>query len=170
MKIHIRDVQIGDARGVAKVGILSWQSAYRGIIDASILDALDIEKAETRWENNIEGNDFNIRTIVAVHNDEIIAFASYGEERDMEGSEHGELWAIYVHPDFTGMKIGHQIWDTFKPERTQYSNGSVVWVLKENIKAMQFYSNLGFNPDGAQKYYKTGGQSYPEIRMFLLES
>ncbi len=165
--IHlIRPMLLEDAFGVASVNIASWQTAYRGIIDDEILDNLDLSERTEQWKKNTQYDDYGLENIVCISkNNEVIGFATYGEERVPEGTGRGELWAIYVHPNELGKGIGRAMWNYFEDHRKRYEKGSVVWVLSENAPAIRFYESLGFKKDGETKNFVHSGKSFPELRM-----
>ncbi len=161
---------VDDAPQLAALHIASWQAAYRGIIDDDILDNMDVSEREKRWRKNLEEGGFELENVVCIGDDnQVIGFASYGEERDPDPgiSGRGELWAIYVHPDFWGKGAGQKLWSHFDEHRNWYPKGTAVWVLSENDLAIKFYERIGFKKDGATKDFVYHGKSFPELRMFL---
>lgn len=171
MTYHIRTMLAEDADNVAAIQVASWQAAYRGIIDDEILDNMNVADREKRWRKNLKEGGFELENIVCVSskNNQIIGFASYGEERNPDDGTtgRGELWAIYVHPDAWGKGAGYQLWKHFDEHRLWYPKGSVVWVLSDNTLAIKFYERLGFKKDGATKDFTYQEKSFPELRMFL---
>ena len=46
---HIRPATSGDAPGIARVQVLTWQQTYRGILPDPFLDGLDVERSAESW-------------------------------------------------------------------------------------------------------------------------
>ena len=45
----VRDATVADAPGVARIHVAAWQHAYAGLIDQSVLDALDVADTTASW-------------------------------------------------------------------------------------------------------------------------
>ena len=45
----IREADVEDAEGLARVNVISWQAAYRGLIDQAFLDSLDLQGRTQSW-------------------------------------------------------------------------------------------------------------------------
>ncbi|MEN6356594.1 MAG: GNAT family N-acetyltransferase [Armatimonadota bacterium] len=137
----IRPATIEDAASIAKVGVDTWRSAYRGLVDDDHLDNLSYERSEVRWKIGLAEE--NCFTFVAVGDDgSIIGFAHAGPERDGDPIHKGELYAIYVLQEYQGRGIGKALFDKvaerFMADGTE---GMVIWVLTEN-KSRWFYEHI----------------------------
>ena len=69
MTLAIREAQIEDALGIAKIHVDTWRSTYRGAMPDALLASLSYEKSERMWrrileEHGVEGfiNIFNHAT------------------------------------------------------------------------------------------------------------
>ncbi|MEO7000909.1 MAG: hypothetical protein ABI068_03820 [Ktedonobacterales bacterium] len=51
--ISIRPAREGDAPGIARVHLASWQTTYRGIVPDDILDHLTLGDYEPRWRQRL---------------------------------------------------------------------------------------------------------------------
>ena len=51
---QIREALLTDARGIAKVHVRAWQSAYSGLVPDSYLQSLTVELRTNTWIKNIE--------------------------------------------------------------------------------------------------------------------
>ena len=49
----IREANLDDAKGIAKVHVDSWRTTYKNIIPDEYLNNLSYEKREQLWTNNI---------------------------------------------------------------------------------------------------------------------
>jgi len=74
LDIIIRSATIDDAEKVARIKIEGLQTAYRGIIDDSFLNSMDINEEIEKRKNNIENG---VDIIVAELNNEIVGFCLY---------------------------------------------------------------------------------------------
>lgn len=106
----IRDALAGDAAEVARVHVLSWKEAYRGVLPDEYLDALQVEDRLAWWIERLTA-DRDPRDHVLVAEDEdghVCGFASAGPCQDDEGAT-AELRQIYLVPPVWGRGIGRAL-------------------------------------------------------------
>src|SRR5690554_4231755 len=136
----VRPMTIEDAYKVAKIHTESWQVAYKGIIDQSILDSLDIDQKEKAWTEGIKDDPSLIRLVAEMDGDiKGFAVGLHNRSHPSPNSE-GELWAIYIDPNFTFKGLGTTLFVAFQKELLSLGiNSMCVWVLEENKNARLFY-------------------------------
>ena len=144
--MKIRSAKVSDAKGIAFVGVRTWQSNYRGIFPDEELDRLSIQENAERWKNNlirIKALD-NREVIVAEDNEQrIVGFASGGNYETTHESYDCEIGAIYVLKEYQGKGIGTMMMK--KMLELFISKGwksMIIWVLKDNFQR-GFYEKLG---------------------------
>lgn len=143
-----------DVNGKAYVHWKSWQQTYTGMIPQEILDkqTLDIcQKMAFRWRDGV---------IVAKCHGDVIGFAATGECRDADMSETREIIALYVLQEHQGKGVGYALLNEAQ-RRLGEGMPTVLWVLKENARAIRFYQRQGYSFDGAEKSSSAG----TELRM-----
>ena len=143
--------------GKGYVHYKSWQETYRGLMEASYLEGVTLERCQAmarKWTDNI---------LVAKDGDKVIGFVAYGPCRDEGASDFGEVFAIYVLAEYHGQKVGYELMNAAFEKLEEYEK-IVVWVLKGNEKAVKFYERYGFRFDGVEKEVMLGGQN-TELRM-----
>jgi ribosomal protein S18 acetylase RimI-like enzyme len=146
-----------DLKGKAYVHWKSWHEAYPGILDKSYLDRMTLEKCE---EIALK---FPDHLLIAEDDGKVIGFVSYGDCRDEDLADTGEIYAIYILEEYYGQGIGSRLMKEALKELKDPSL-TVVWVLKENCRAIRFYERFGFHPDGKEKEIRLG-TPVVEIRM-----
>lgn len=160
MSIVIKKMETDDEiRGKAYVHWKSWQEAYPGIVDPQYLDDLTLEKCESiayRRTDNI---------IIAKDGDRVVGFVGYGEYRNDELENIGEVYAIYILAEYYGYGVGYQLMQAALSKLSQYRKVAV-WVLKENERAIRFYERCGYCFDGREKTLQLGSPVV-EVRMIL---
>jgi GNAT superfamily N-acetyltransferase len=139
--VHIRTATIDDAAGIAKVGVDTWRTAYRGLVDDDYLNNLCYERSENKWKTGLtEENRF---TFVAADNDgQIVGFAHAGPERDGDPTYKGELYALYVLSEHQGKGISKTLFDRVTERfKAKDIHGMIIWTLSDN-KSRGFYEHL----------------------------
>jgi RimJ/RimL family protein N-acetyltransferase len=170
MDVFIRVATEADARSVAEVLILSWRTAYRGIISDEGLAGLSIDEREACWRDRLRGDDPNSAdwtNIVCESGGKIIGLATYrpcGDEDKDRGSV-GELVAIYLLPSYWAQGLGKRMLDEVMSRFKEQSVSEVtLWVIESNRRARRFYEIAGFKPDGLKKNEVKLGTSLVLVR------
>lgn len=142
--IGIRKAEIADLPDVARVQVETWRQAYRGIIDAAYLANLDDRRCAEKWHTFYDKRDGRHFLYVAVDPKEgVIGFASGGPNRSEELEPAGEVYAIYVRPDWQHVGIGTRLLiEVATALRQAEMSGIIVWALRDN-PARRFYESLG---------------------------
>lgn len=164
----IRPFAVNDSSAVATVHVATWQQAYRGIIDDDILDALDVDSYTRRWQEGYERHKDNpaYGTLVAVTNNEIFGFLSYGPARDTNSTAQMEIYAINILKPYWGIGAGHELFTTAcKKLKALRATHTYLWVLQDNLRAQQAYRRWGGSDAGnVTKSISIGGQPLLERR------
>jgi GNAT superfamily N-acetyltransferase len=161
----IRKMKVEDALAVAEIHTLSWQFAYKSIVDQKFLDAIDVKKREENWKRGIETNHPPAIRLVAEMKGLVVGFACGLENRHTTKMPNcdSELWAIYAHPNHLNKGIGKALLNQFKLEmRSAGRNRLCIWALEANLRARAFYEQQGGILSGA-KDVEIGSQSLPEV-------
>ena len=146
-----------EIRGKAYVHWRSSHEAFPGLVSEDYLDKLTLENCEKKaygWTDNF---------IVAKENDRVIGFVGFGD-RGEEAPNIGEIFALYVLPEYYGKGVGLQLMMAGLEQLKDYPQ-VCLWVLKENKRAVRFYQKCGFVPDGEELISKNVGST--EIRMVM---
>ena len=162
----VREMTLADCERVAEIRVGGWQSAYRGIIPQSCLDAMsvreDAERRRTRFLAGIAGE----VNLVAERDGEIVGWGCHGPFRAGEVRTGDlELYALYVAPESYSSGIGRALIEESVRRGTTAGHARMyLWVLKENARARGFYERSGFRPDGAEESFDVDGVGVPEVR------
>jgi GNAT superfamily N-acetyltransferase len=160
----LRAAKIQDAMDVACVHVRSWQAAYRGLLPAEYLDALRPEDRAARYvfENPDSSKPW---TIVAEDNGSITGFATTAPARDADAEGCGELFALYVDPDYWGCGIGVELIKAARGRLIELGfQQAFLWVMKGNERAERFYTIDGWQPDGHERSEVMWGVAVNERR------
>ena len=145
MSIIIKPMETeAEIRGKAYVHWKCWQETYRGMVSQAYLDRFTLEKSEEnafRWLDNI---------LVAKDGERVIGFVGYGDH-GAEEPDVGEIFALYVLPEYQGMGIGWRLMEAGLKELSAFPK-ICLWALRDNARAIRFYEKWGFRRDGAEKF------------------
>lgn len=150
---------------IAAVHVRAWQAAYRGLLPDAYLDALSITRRSQRWHGMMKEGALVVVTELA---ERITGFVTYGACLDGDAdAQHGEIYAIYVHPEFWGNGHGALLMQyALKAlDALEYRKLSL-WVLDGNTRAIAFYTRFGFVFDGETK---TDIRTTPRLRLAFFE-
>lgn len=155
--ISIRLATPDDAEEIARLHVHSSLTAYRPILGEQYTGG-DIAERIDLWRRMLLG-DFSLaltppeKTYVAVAADEHIAgFCAVGGCRDDDLPDHGEVYLLYVAPEYWRTGVGSRLFETgscYLRERG-FANLSL-WVLEHNDRARSFYEKNGWQADVARK-------------------
>ncbi|MCK8478248.1 MULTISPECIES: GNAT family N-acetyltransferase [Microbacterium] len=166
----VREAGVDDADEVARVHVRSWQAAYRGLIDQSVLDGLSIAERATGWRRLItDPLPTTLGLLVAERDDRIVGWTSFGSGRDPDGLADAEVYGIYADPDAWSTGAGHALLDAAEQRMADAGHArAYLWVLDGNVRADTFYARHGWIEDGAIKIEERPGFTLCEHRRVKL--
>ena len=154
MSILIKPMETdAEIKGKVYVHWKCWQEVYPGLVSQEYLDKLTLEKTEEKafqWRDNI---------LVAMDGDRVVGFVGYGQS---EEADTGEVFALYVLPEYHGTGVGRQLMDAALEKLASYPH-ICLWLVKGNGRALRFYEKCGFHLTGEEKF--TASVSAYGIRM-----
>ena len=151
----LRQANVGDALGIAQVHVGTWQNAYLGMIPDSFLQGLSVEQRARNWVEVLESLDTESQIIVAEIDEVIVGFIGIGPSQDSEESDLGEVFAIYVDPNFQSQGVGSKLMhEGIQLLKNQGLTGAVLWVLDQNIGTRVWYESHGWEFNGRSKTEK----------------
>jgi len=160
----LRQAVPGDETAVAAVHVRSWQRAYRGILPEQYLDGLRPEDRAARYTFANPGPG-RPSTVVAVEQDVICGFATFGPSRDLDRQNSGKIYAIYVDPALWGTGIGRALMNDARGRLGhQGFDDGLLWVLVGNERAERFYRIDGWRSDGLRRTKEVHGIEVDEVR------
>src|ERR1700751_892809 len=143
--IEIRRAKPADALAVADTHDEAWRTAYRGIIPGAELEKLISRRGPAWWESAIRKGS---RVALLVFGDRIAGYANYGRNRARSLAYDGEIYELYLRPEFQGLGFGRRLFAAARRDLTQSAGikSMVVWALSDNAPAVAFYRALGGRP------------------------
>jgi GNAT superfamily N-acetyltransferase len=159
----IRLASLADAADLARVHVLSWREAYEGMLPASMLSSLSVDRRTASWKQIMEtsGAPGATRIFVAEIDHRIVAFGSCGSQRTPALNERGydgEISAIYVLKAFQRRAIGKRLLSAMASDLSGRGfRATSLWVLRDNAVARRFYDRYGGQVIGEKEDARTDG-------------
>ncbi len=142
--IEIRRATPDDAQAVAATHDDAWRAAYQGIIPGRELERLIRRRGPEWWDGAIRKGS---RISILVFGDRMAGYANYGRNRARSLYYDGEVYEIYLRPEFQGLGFGRRLFGAARRDLCQSGMKSlVVWALSDNEPALAFYQALGGRP------------------------
>ena len=139
--IEIRRARACDAGAVADAHDEAWRTAYQGIIPGGELEKLINRRGPAWWESAIRKGS---RIALLQFGDKIAGYANYGRNRARSLYYDGEIYELYLRPEFQGLGFGRRLFTAARRDLAQSALKSlIVWALSENENAVEFYRALG---------------------------
>lgn len=140
--MKIRQANMGDIEGIAKVHVDSWRTTYAEIIPIDVLNGLTYEARQDLWRKNLLQAD-NYVLVAEDANGQIIGFADTSKRVSNEEENTTDLTSIYLLKNVQGQGVGklllQRLFEYY--EQQEYSK-VYVDVLADN-KTKSFYEYYG---------------------------
>jgi ribosomal protein S18 acetylase RimI-like enzyme len=139
--IEIRRAKAADAHAVAETHDEAWRAAYQGIIPGTELEKLINRRGPEWWDSAIRKGS---RIALMGFGDNIAGYANYGRNRARSLFYDGEIYELYLRPEFQGLGFGRRLFSAARRDLAQSGLKSlVIWALSDNEPAVEFYRALG---------------------------
>ena len=139
--IEVRRARPSDADTVAAAHDEAWRAAYQGIIPGAELERLINRRGPGWWDGAIRKGS---RISLLVFGDDVAGYANYGRNRARSLHFEGEIYELYLRPEFQGLGFGRRLFTSARRDLLQSGLKSmVIWALSDNETATEFYRALG---------------------------
>lgn len=162
--MRIRKAEAGDAAVIADIQVRAWRVAYQGLMPPETLAGLKVETGVELWTRLLTKPH---RTLVAEGVEGSVAgYCSVVPDRQ-GGDGVAEIAALYVSPEQWRQGCGRRLCGTALAAAVADGfTAMALWVLRGNVRAISFYEQMGFSPDGTTQVERLGdGTEVAEIRM-----
>jgi predicted N-acetyltransferase YhbS len=143
LALSIRVARPKDAAEVARIYIESWHDTYPAVLSRQMLCAMTPQGQTARWNAAIRAQK---RENVLVAEDAkagLVAMASLGPARDKSLGYDGEVYTLYVDPNYFGRGVGKTLLQGCFVALAQRGHTScVIWAHAKN-NARFFYETMG---------------------------
>jgi ribosomal protein S18 acetylase RimI-like enzyme len=139
--IEIRRAKANDASAIASAHDEAWRMAYQGVIPGTELEKLINRRGPAWWDSAIRKGS---RIALLQFGDKIAGYANYGRNRARSLYYDGEIYELYLRPEFQGLGFGRRLFTSARRDLLQSGLKSmVIWALSDNDPATEFYRALG---------------------------
>lgn len=141
LSIGVRRAETGDSEAITAVHDAAWRCAYDGMIPAKELARIIARRGPRWWDRAIRrGTAILVLEVGGV----ICGYATFGPNRARNLAQKGEIYELYLKPEYQGVGLGTRLFLAARRELTRFGCDSVVvWALAENDAACRFYKNAG---------------------------
>jgi GNAT superfamily N-acetyltransferase len=174
--VSVRPARPVDAADVARVQVVTWRTAYRRVLPASVLDDWDADAATASWRAAVESPPTpGHGVLVALEGQTVVGFAAFGTAELTAGEQPhaagptAELSTLLVEPRWGrrghGSRLLAAVTDIAK------AGGAArlqTWLLEPDRVSADFYESTGWAPDGWARTLETGAEPLREIRWHTL--
>lgn len=137
--ISVRVAEPDDAPAIALLHVRAWQAGYRGLMDQTYLDGLDVAERTRSWQRSLGEPRERPRPLVGTVDDRVAGFITFGPARDTESGTDGELYALNVHPDHWRAGVGSALLFAAHDGLADLGHHeATLWVVTGNVRARSF--------------------------------
>ncbi len=160
--IAIRRARVGDAPGIASVHVLTWRSAYAGVLPDKVLTRLSYTRLTGQYDRAIR---LGLGVYVAANTSpfttpSVVGFSTARRTRNDRFGE-GEVETLYVLDDWQNRGIGGGLLRAAARHLAAAGcKSAYAWVLRDN-PAVFFYERLGAKRV-ANSMAMVGGEAVPQ--------
>jgi ribosomal protein S18 acetylase RimI-like enzyme len=139
--IGVRRAENRDAEAITAVHDSAWRYAYDGMIPAKELSRIVARRGARWWDRAIRRG---TAVLVLEVGGAICGYATVGPNRASNLPQKGEVYEIYLKPEYQGVGLGTRLFLAARRELARFGFDSVVvWALADNDAACRFYLNAG---------------------------
>ncbi|MCO4317431.1 GNAT family N-acetyltransferase [Phyllobacterium sp. 21LDTY02-6] len=144
MKTHVTEIRRAapaDAVTISAIHMAAWKGAYSGIIPHKTLNTMLERRGPEWWRRAIMRS---TQILLADVGGIVAGYATLGPNRARQLPQRGEIYELYVRPEYQGTGIGSRLMAAARQNLAgQGLKGTVVWALEDNELAIAFYIGAG---------------------------
>jgi GNAT superfamily N-acetyltransferase len=166
-EVSVRPARAEDVEAIARVQLVTWRTAYRSLLPASVLDEWDEPAAVDAWRAAVlEPPTPGHTVLVALDGPAVAGFAAVTPG---EGSVHGtatsELATLLVEPRWGRRGHGSRLLAAVVDLAS--ATGVVtlqMWLPEDDAVTSHFLDGAGWAPDGWVRTLDTGSSTLRQLR------
>lgn len=146
---------MADAAAIGRAQARSWRDAYRDILSAAMIAALDADELAARWADSLRRPPAAThRALVALDANAVVGFAATGpcDDPDADPIRDAEMTVLVVDPDHVGQGHGSRLLAAVADTaRADGFTRATTWVFSTDDAMRAFLSSAGWAADGAHR-------------------
>ena len=149
MTFTLRVPEPGDAAEIAELHVATWRETYTHLLPAGFFDDAFVQGRRSMWSRILDNPRDAWSISIAEREGRVIGFATSGPGMEFDGAappRDRQLYMLYVAAAEHGGGAGQALLDAVLGDAP-----AVLWVAKENPRAIAFYERNGFAFDGAEQ-------------------
>lgn len=160
----VRAATAADADAIGQVQAAAWRAAYRELLPADALAALEPTEIAEVWRDAIvRPPSGGHRVLVAVAAGQVVGFAAVSPA-DGAGPAVGEVAALVVAPGAEGAGHGSRLLNAAADRLREVGyDRVVVWALEADEVRRRFLTSAGFADDGGRRTFAIGPPGSAEL-------
>ena len=159
--ISFREATVADCLAVARVHVQTWRESFAGIVPQTFLDKMSVEKRATAFEKGFSTASYKMYVAEDTERG-VVGFADFGEPRENIDAYEGELYAIYLLPEFQRIGIGGRLFNLGMEFFIGGGKHSMYLLALEASPYRSFYEELGGQVIG-RKQIEIEGVMFDEL-------
>lgn len=141
MSIGVRRAKADDAAAITAVHDAAWRHAYRGILPGLDLERMVERRGPAWWQRAIRRH---VIVMVLEVGGQVAGYATMGPNRMRHLPFRGEIYEIYMLPEYQGIGLGGRLFGESRRTLQQLDfRGLAVRALAANEQACGFYRRMG---------------------------
>jgi GNAT superfamily N-acetyltransferase len=172
----VRPALQDDATEIARIQVVTWRTAYRSALPATVLDDWDADAATASWRSAITSPPTPEHgVVVALERNVVVGFAAFGpadptpDELPDPAVRTAEVTTLLVEPRWGRRGHGSRLLAAVSDiARSSGAARLQVWLLEDDRVSSGFYESAGWGPDGWARTLDTGSGPLREIRWHAL--
>ncbi|MDQ7879574.1 GNAT family N-acetyltransferase [Microbacterium sp. QXD-8] len=151
MTFIVRVPDLAEAAEIADLHVVTWRETYTHLLPEGFFDEEYVQGRHLLWRRLLENPREEWRIRVAERDGRIVGLATSGPSTAPEGQDaprERQLYMLYVLASEYGAGVGQALLDEVVGDEP-----AVLWVAKENPRAIAFYRRNGFAFDGVEEAY-----------------
>lgn len=171
---RVRAASTEDVGTLTALHCATWRAAYRELLPAETLDALDSPEVRQAWADTVAGG---ATVLLATEGDEPVGFVVAGPAPDGEvAAADGSLPADAVRTALVSTLLVEPRWgrrghggrllaSAAAALRETGATRGITWVAAEDSASLSFYRRAGWDPDGTVRTLDAAGRALREVRL-----
>lgn len=151
MSFRLRAPEQADAGEIADLHVATWRETYARLLPDGFFDDAYVQGRHRMWQRLLEKRSDEWRIRIAEDDGRIIGLTAAGPSApaaDEQVPRDRQLYMLYVLAAHHGGGAGQALLDAVLD-----GEPAVLWVAKENPRAIAFYRRNGFKFDGPEQTY-----------------